>query len=359
MKSSTGQYFMGLDHIRALAAFMVFTWHFTHYVRGYPVPFEYVPVIFPLAIFDEGHTGVALFMTLSGYLFAKLLDNKKINYKSFIWNRLLRLAPLLLVVIFIVGLKRYIAEGDMLEYSKEIMSGLVIPSLPNGGWSITVEFHFYLLLPLLLFLNRSSKYLLFFIILLVILIRYLLYIALGEIQSLSYWTILGRIDQFVFGIIAFHFSSYIKGKHVLAFIIFTAFSIFYWYFDTIGGFYQNPIYPSSSSLWVIIPTIEGLSYSLLIAWYDNSFKHSTGKLSKFISTIGTYSYSIYLFHFFVVFKFAHAIDKHVIELSNFYLALVFSAICFLLMMPIGYLSYRFIESPFLKLRTSYIISKTR
>jgi len=29
-----------------------------------------------MALLDEGHTGVALFMTLSGYLFAKLLDGK-------------------------------------------------------------------------------------------------------------------------------------------------------------------------------------------------------------------------------------------------------------------------------------------
>jgi len=30
-------------------------------------------------------------MTLSGYLFAKLLDGKRIKYGSFLWNRFLRL----------------------------------------------------------------------------------------------------------------------------------------------------------------------------------------------------------------------------------------------------------------------------
>ena len=77
MKSSTGQYFIALDHIRAVAALLVFIWHFSHAASGYPVPFEFTPSFFPLAIFDEGHTGVALFMTLSGYLFAKLLDGKR------------------------------------------------------------------------------------------------------------------------------------------------------------------------------------------------------------------------------------------------------------------------------------------
>ncbi len=89
MKSSSGKYFLGLDHIRAVAAFLVFTWHFIHVNNGH----EAAPPIFPLSILTEGHTGVALFMALSGYLFAKLLDGKNIIYTSFIWNRFLRLAP--------------------------------------------------------------------------------------------------------------------------------------------------------------------------------------------------------------------------------------------------------------------------
>ena len=85
-----------------MAAFLVVAWHFTHAASGYPVPFDYVPSIFPFALLAEGHTGVALFMTLSGYLFAKLLDGKQIDYAAFFWNRALRLLPLL---IFVVAVK--------------------------------------------------------------------------------------------------------------------------------------------------------------------------------------------------------------------------------------------------------------
>lgn len=66
MRSSSGEHFIALDHVRALAAFMVFAWHFTQAANGYPVPFEYVPALFPFSLLDAGHTGVALFMTLSG-----------------------------------------------------------------------------------------------------------------------------------------------------------------------------------------------------------------------------------------------------------------------------------------------------
>jgi hypothetical protein len=38
----------------------------------------------------EGHTGVALFMTLSGYLFAKPVGDHRIDYPSFLWSRAVR-----------------------------------------------------------------------------------------------------------------------------------------------------------------------------------------------------------------------------------------------------------------------------
>src|SRR5438045_2490287 len=103
MRSSGGEHYLALDHVRAVAAFLVFAWHFIHGTGGSPVSFEYVPQLFLFAPVDEGHTGVALFMTLSGYLFAKLLDGKTINFPAFLWNRTLRLAPLLLLVIALVG----------------------------------------------------------------------------------------------------------------------------------------------------------------------------------------------------------------------------------------------------------------
>lgn len=342
---------MGLDHVRAVAAFMVFTWHFIHVNNGHVAP----PPIFPLSILTEGHTGVALFMTLSGYLFAKLLDGKNINYGSFIWNRCLRLVPLLVLVILIVGIQKYLSDGAILPYAKSIITGLVKPALPNGGWSITVEFHFYLLLPFLLFLSRKSDYSLLLVLNAAILFRVFLYQEFGHIQKLSYATIIGRVDQFLLGIMAYQLRAHFTGRHLLVFSIFSLFATFYWYFDLQGGFWKNPSYPSPSSIWIFMPAMEGVAYASIIAWYDNSFSHSTERISRFIALIGTYSYSIYLLHFFVVFSVANAIDAHIIGLSNIYLAMLLAPFAFLLMIPIGYVSYRFVELPFLKYRTRYIV----
>lgn len=353
MKSTTGEYYLGLDHIRALAAFMVFSWHFVTFDNFHMSS----ATVFPFSILTEGHTGVALFMTLSGYLFAKLLSGKEIDYLSFMRNRALRLLPLLLIVLLIVGVRHYFNGGDPSAYLKSVFAGLLKPTLPwiaTGGWSIVVEFHFYLILPVLLYCSKTSKYTLPAFLLFAVLGRYFLYLYLGEIQTLSYWTIVGRIDQFVLGIVFFQCRDSIKNRHGLAVAVLIAFALFYWYFESLGGFLAYPTYPSPSPLWVFMTTVEGASYGLLIAWYDNSFKHSRSFLSRFIAAIGTYSYSIYLLHFFLFAHMAEAVNRYLYELSNVYVALSFVPLAFLCMVPIGYLSFRFLESPFLRYRSSYI-----
>jgi peptidoglycan/LPS O-acetylase OafA/YrhL len=176
------------------------------------------------------------------------------------------------------------------------------------------------------------------------------------VQWLSYWTIVGRVDQFIFGILAYQFRDIFRGRHILALFVFLCFAVFYWYVDSLGGFYSHYPNPSRNSVWIYVTTIEGLAYGSLIAWYDTSFMHSTGRMSRFLALVGTYSYSIYLLHFYFVFELAESIDRYLVDLSSIYIAMLLSPFAFLLMMPIAWVSYRFIESPFLKFRRNYIIS---
>jgi len=348
MQSSSGQHFIALDHVRALAAFMVLSWHFLHGAHGHPVPFGYAPALFPTALLDEGHVGVALFMTLSGYLFAKLLDARRVAYGAFLWNRALRLLPLLLAMITVVGLREWIAGNDIAAYLRSVASGWLLPTLPKGGWSITVEFHFYVILPLLLWLSSRSRSLPLVVIGGSIALRTSVYLAYSEVESLAYWTIIGRIDQFVLGMSAFGFRSAIVPHRSAVISILLAFCAFYWFVDSLGG-----AFGAAPALWIVLPTIEGFAFAVGIAWYDTAFVQRTSLLSRFIGRMGEYSYSIYLVHVLVIFKIATFIDAHVMHLSNFYIACSWSLLCFLAMAPIGYLSYRFIESPFLRFRKPY------
>jgi peptidoglycan/LPS O-acetylase OafA/YrhL len=349
LRSSSGLHFIGLDHVRALAVLMVFAWHFTHATGGYPGTFEGAPAVFPLALFDEGHTGVALFMVLSGYLFAKLLDGKSISYAAFFWNRLIRLAPLLVLVLVLVGISRHAAGESLGGYVANMATGFVVPAWPNGAWSITVEMHFYIALPLLIYLSRRRKWAPVVFVAAAIALRSIIFLMTGEVEYFAYYTIIGRIDQFALGITAFSYRRIFAGRHLFIVGILAAFTVGFWTFDFAGGYYGTERNP----LWIILPTAEAVAYSSLIAYYDTSFRMGGAGISWAFSKIGEYSYSIYLLHTFFVFQIAEFIQRNVMDISNFYVALAWSFACFTLMIPVAVISFTYVEAPFLRLRRVY------
>lgn len=365
MKSSSGEHFLALDHVRALAALLVVVYHFIHGTEGSPVPYGFVPAFPPLALVDEGHTGVAVFMTLSGYLFARLLCGKEIIYWRFVWNRCLRLFPLLFLVIALIVLKKAVLGESVIDYIHHISKGWLWPALPNGGWSITVEFHFYLLLPFLLYLLHRSPWLLAALLGVSLVVRYLVWSHSGEVQFLAYWTLIGRIDQFVAGMLAFHGRRQIAAYPKDVLTVAVAFSLFYWWFDFVGGYYAYPSYPSDRPLWIVLPTIEGFAYAVLICWYDQAgcqrlfpVGEGTGVragVSRALGWMGELSYSMYLLHFFVVFRAAGFIHARLWDLSNFYVAGATALFFYLALLPLAYLSYRYLEKPFLRMRLPYTL----
>jgi peptidoglycan/LPS O-acetylase OafA/YrhL len=343
MRSSTGQHFVGLDHVRALAAFMVVTWHFSHKFTGVPVPFNQAPL---LGFLDEGHAGVALFMTLSGYLFAKLIDGRPIYFGAFLWNRALRLLPLLVIAMFLVGLRDYRSNPG--EFVDILVRGLIFPSLPNGGWSLTAEAHFYLLLPLLLWASARWAKAPLAMVVGALSVRLAIFALGHNVQDAAYWTIVGRLDQFAFGIFCFYHRAAVTGR-IAALALVAAFA-FYAVFDAAGGFYHMPVdWP-----WIVIPTFEGAAFGAMIAWYDGHPFRPQSWFMRFVQKAGEYSYSIYLLHFFAVFGIATLVDAYVVPLTNLYIALPFAALFFVAMVGIGHLSYVFIEAPPLKFRRKYL-----
>ncbi len=336
--------------MRALAAFTVFTFHFNHVKNGHLTG----PEAFPLSFFAEGHIGVAMFMALSGYLFAKLLDGHQISYVPFLWNRLIRLFPLLILVFILYGLTSLDSES-VSDYLKRLVRGFIYPIWPNGGWSIAVELHFYILLPILLAVSSRRLVYLVFAIVFSLLLRAGIWLNDGTVHALAYFTVVGGIDQFVLGILAFKKRDWVTGKHIFAVFVAIGIAIYITYFDHLGGFMTNPEFPSPSPIWIIHPFILAMGFSFLIAWYDCSFSMKNAGVSRIVAAIGACSYSIYLLHFFVVFELASWIDANVLELSNIFLILLFSFLSFLCFVPIAYLSYRMIETPPLRYRLPYKI----
>ncbi|MCC8361692.1 acyltransferase [Lysobacter sp. A6] len=350
MRSTSGQHYIGLDHLRALAAFLVVCWHFIpvsqHASDEAPIG--------PFAVLHEGHTGVALFMVLSGYLFAKLLDGKRMLFAPFLLNRALRLLPLLSLVLLWNAMSWTSHGGSLGDYLTLLARGLVLPTWPNGGWSIVVEAQFYLLLPLILWAAAKSPKHLVRIIVVAMLVRVGVHLLRGNVQDFAYWTLGGRIDQFVGGILAWHCRDVVRGRgrYVIAWL--AAFAVGWWAFDAVGGFYTT----RDSVAWVFIPTVEAMTWGGLVAWYD-SLRLEDSRLSRAIAFYGDVSYSIYLLHFFWVFKVASALERAGYPMTNTYAALAAAFVFFLAMGLPGWLTGKLIERPAMRWRRPYAVAETR
>ena len=75
-------------------------------------------------------------------------------------------------------------------------------------------------------------------ILLAIFVRMIIWQFGGDIKSLSYLTIVGRIDQFILGIFAFHATKRLDRIPLIGFAFVAAFLFFWGWFDNHGGFYE-------------------------------------------------------------------------------------------------------------------------
>lgn len=355
MRSTGGLYFSRLDHVRAVAIYLVFVWHFLHMTPQFPVPYASAP-IFPFALLDEGHTGVALFMTLSGYLFAKLVGDQQLNFSNFLYSRALRLGPLLLACLaawWVIGW----LSGEPVPVS-DLIAGLIFPTWPKGAWSITIELHFYLLFPLLLFLcRRFGPAVLLVVLAFAIVLRTELWLSMGDVQYLSYWTIIGRIDQFLMGMVFALAPIRRSIRGFVAAVSGVSFLILWQQFDAMGGYYNRTGVPSGSPLWIVIPTVEAITYGSLIALYDGSSLRLPAWLDRGLAKIGEWSYSMYLLHFFPIVLLRWVFANQVGSPEYFFLTLLIATLAFLAFLPIAALSYNYFEKAFLAYRRPYLLGR--
>ncbi|QOQ77447.1 acyltransferase [Pseudomonas poae] len=354
MKSSDSLYLSKLDHLRFLAALLVLAWHIMRHQLQ--VPTTFIPSFWPMSLFAEGHTGVALFMVLSGYIFMTLCHDREIDYFAFIRNRMLRIAPLFILwtlLYFYIGnidpAKLIVAVGALLDHK----------TVPGVGWTVIVEFQFYLLFPFLLIFSRKMglRYLVG-LILLAVAIRWCIWFTLGTVQDLAYSTIFGRIDQFLLGMLACaalrKFPTYFKSPLVLLALV-ALWSFLYHRFDVLGGYFDNHGFPSQASVWVYLPTLEGLFYGLITAAYLGTVQLLPRVLDKAIAWLGMLSYSLYLNHPWAIEVAMKILKRFNVDMTDFWTALILgmaTVLPILIVMSAG--TYYLIEKPFLSLRTRYL-----
>ena len=350
MKSKNINYIPGLDHIRAYAIILVISFHCIGHFSGWNQQSKN-----PLkTLFIEGHTGVALFILSSGFIFYLITYNKKINYINFMKNRILRIYPLFVFKIFI-GFSVFYIDFNFLSFI-QLIAGFAnlhlnhnIQDFAGAIWSIPVEFIFYLLFPLLLILVTDRKNYLR-IIAMFIIFRTFGFLLSGRIFFTTYFTFVGRIDQFLIGMLTADFYIKFKNKKINPILLPLSILIILYtllIFNKLNGFYAEK--------WFIIfwPDIEASFWAFFIFLYLKFCNKENFILDK----IGEYSYSLYLMHSLVTGVIIKMKPIFWISDPVYNSLLIALVIVFPITFIISYFTYNLIEKPFLNMRVKYLKSK--
>ncbi|RXW28982.1 hypothetical protein DM877_11290 [Enterobacter cloacae] len=356
MKSKNINYMPRVDHLRLYAALLVILVHsYMAAGGGNSENFFMFPIMY-------GSTGVTLFLVLSGFLFTLISDfgNKDIKYSKFITNRILRVFPLLILVSFtsVAVMRGSVTVNDFL--STFLFSNLTSTPLSKffgPTWTIAVELQFYLIFPFIIAFVRNSgvKYLLgliaFWLVWRALIVFQVNPEGVAVDNSFYYLTIIGRLDQFLVGMLAaFAYRRFGDAlKNPLYLVGSTIFILFTLYYMPVLGIWYTPL-PIKSML----QTWEAIAWAALIVSYLRCSFSFLPRTSHVLSKLGELSYSAYI---------THGLVLYVIEKNNWWISISSDQnlnaflngllVVFPPVMAVSWLSFTFIEKPFLTLRKAY------
>jgi len=363
VKKSERLYFPELDGLRFFAFFLVFLHHHS-LLKGIPV----------LSILKtKGWIGVDLFFALSAYLFTKLLiveheKTKTISFKKFYLRRIFRIWPIYFLYIGISIIIHIASVGEidsdiwvriigLFTFSDNIMTALYSWNpLPHIGhlWTITYEEQFYIFIPLIiLLLVRSSQKVKSITLISVFVLFTAIKIVLiaDNVPHYVIWVLpITHFESIILGIaIGFGGFDFILKKIKPPFIGLLGLLFFILLCATPGIF--------TVSYWLVASYLFiGLATSLLLF----SVLHNNA-LKKFFSHkvfvfLGKRSYGLYVYHML-----ANGLTPYLLANSTFLpwntVASFIYSLTFTIIISV--LSYKYIETPFLKLKKKFEVIITR
>jgi peptidoglycan/LPS O-acetylase OafA/YrhL len=364
--STNRKYIPEVDQLRALAVMLVLFYHGLQLFGAQLVhhsPFDasrhwLYPSNPILAIIEEGHSGVSLFIVLSGFILSIGTIGRLISYRLFLTARALRIYPLM-IVFLVVG-----ASANPSNITSVLTSALPLNVAGGVGgtftamfWAVAVEFQCYLVFPLLISLSneRGSKFLIQ-VIAVAVLMRCLVVFSDGaNPRDLSYWTVVGRIDQFCIGIVvarAYVLGGVDKVRPWWFLLASSTVGVSLAVFNCLGG------WPAVGAWKVLWPTFEGAMWGTFILTYIAAARLLPRGLAWICTKLGEISYSMYLVHFPVVFAVINHRMFVQVTGNGHYDALLTTLIVVLpVVIALATLTYRTIELPFLRMRPRYVMPR--
>lgn len=309
---------------------------------------------FQIPGFSSGFIGVDIFFVISGYLMTKIIIDQLLQDRFSIWKfylaRGIRILPALLVLTTVIAIAGWflLLPEDYKIYGKHAASSITFLSniaylressdyfstaahekILLHTWSLSVEWQFYVILPIALLIigkikkNRTilnSAILIGFFISI-----FLSYKISQSSQSTAFYMIPTRAWEMLAGGLVYAYFSQVALSNLIRKIIETL---------GFGLTLASLIIFETTTLW---PSVNALlpvlgSMLILVANNQNSFLTKP----KIFQWTGDASYSIYLWHWPIVFFLGY------LGYQNDNLMIV---IAILLSLILGWLGYRFIETP--------------
>ena len=359
MNSLNLQYNPRIDQLRWLAATIVFLFHFQLEYRGLGGP----ALVTPWAgLVTEGHTGVGLFFTLSGFLFMQIaLHQRAIVYGDFVRNRVLRIFPLFLTIFLVatsIGRDNFQPQDLLYVFATNLghapTSGTPIT---GAAWTISLEFLFYMVFPFLarFAMERGPGYLLN-LLLLMFFFKLSAY-TVNENSTLMYFcTFVGRFDQFLIGMLAamLYQQPRIRGRlHAFSpWLLLISFALVVC--DTAALHRYAPFGATPKSVfWIFWSMIESLGWAVFILAWVSFQPRLPAAIERVLCHGGKVSFSFYLLHMGLLHLLATQVGMVRLVGNGWIDAGIMILITYVATWLLATLSYNTIEEPFLRMRRHY------
>ena len=359
MKSLNLPYSPRIDQLRWLAATLVFLFHSYLEYRGHGgVPVDHLW----LALFTEGHTGVGLFFTLSGFLFMRIALHQRgqVAYGEFLRNRLLRIMPLYLTVFLLatsIGRDKFVPQDILYLLASNLgMAPTSSNPITGAAWCISLEFLFYMVFPFLaqFAMQRGARYLLG----LLGLMAFFKLAAFGNNpnSTLMYFsTFVGRFDQFLIGMLAGlwfqQHAAWLRRQAdwllPLAIVLVVCNSALQAH---LARFNAAP----HSVFWIWWSMLESSGWAVLIVAWVAWERQLPRWLDMLLCQGGKISFSFYLLHMMVI-NLAGQLQPTLPVITGHVRidAGLATLVVYILVWGLAMLSYATIEAPFLGMRRNY------
>jgi peptidoglycan/LPS O-acetylase OafA/YrhL len=218
-----------------------------------------------------------------------------------------------------------------------------------------VEWHFYLLFPLLLVcVQKWGWNVLPGLILALLVVRTGAYFAGADMRVLSYWTIVGRLDQFLLGMLAgiYYRNYFVAGKRLDYVAIGGAGLVLMLLF----GFNQLGGGGANNYLWIFWPTLEAMAWAIFLIGYLSIARHFHRLVGNALVALGTISYSIYMGHYLVLDFFLRHDWDSLWRLGDPVATAALNTFVFMLplVLLLATITYFCVERPFLLRRRKYV-----